>query len=88
MIVTPFVISASPNKKSGPLPTHAQQTAMPSDRPSVPTIPNAPEGEVGRSELNILASRYKYKAADGKSDKVSTMVESIRRFSLVFDFSV
>tara|TARA_Y100001951_G_scaffold82474_1_gene70964 strand:+ start:44 stop:169 length:126 start_codon:yes stop_codon:yes gene_type:complete len=38
-------------------------------------------------DLNILVSRYKYKAADGKNDNVSTMVESMRRFSLVFVFS-
>tara|TARA_R100000664_G_scaffold5940_1_gene10913 strand:+ start:471 stop:596 length:126 start_codon:yes stop_codon:yes gene_type:complete len=38
-------------------------------------------------DLNILVSRYKYKAADGKNDNVSTMVEFIRRFSLVFVFS-
>ncbi len=38
-------------------------------------------------DLNILVSRYKYKAADGKSDKVSTMVESTHHFSLVFVFS-
>ena len=38
-------------------------------------------------DLNILVSRYKYKAADGKSDNVSTTVEFMRRFSLVFVFS-
>jgi|TARA_A100001518_G_C1214104_1_gene56793 hypothetical protein len=79
-------VCVSTQKKRSVAPTIATDR-KPSDRRERPTIPNAPEGEVGRSELNILLSRYKYKAADGKSDNVSTVVESIRRFSLVFVFS-